>query len=265
MTKLALPAVVLPAVLAACVDPVYPEREVPTTPVEIEVTTRAGEGPLVIATGGTVELAIDDPTSVGLEGTASDGYRVEPAGLVWPNTRAPRYDVRALAPGMGSFEIATNHGIATGLVESADLATVALVPADYVLDGSSPFAIDVARRDVAIELRAADGRRLVDASLGIAVEQTGWDRATLPATVARHLVLVYGDSLGERTVAVDVVDGAAVIQRVEGRVSGGRVCFHAYAGTTEIATAMTITGGEPVPGAANCADGDPQVIAARVP
>ena len=53
---------------------------------------------------------------------------------------------------------------------------------------------------------------------------------------------------------IQVVDR---LDRIETRVAGDRTCFHAYAGTTEIATAMTITGGTPVPGAANCITGTP--------
>lgn len=262
MTKSLL---LVPVLAAACVDPALPERpDAPTDPVDIAVTTRAGGDEVVIATGGIVELAIDDVTSVGLSGEATDGYRVEPAGLVWPNMKAPLYYVRAEAEGAGSFEIATNHGIATGLVESADLATVALVPADYVLDGRAPFAIDVARRDVQVVLRSADGRALVDASLGIALTQTAWDRGTLPAAAGRHLVSVYADSFGERTLALDVVDATAAIDRLEPVVDGDRVCFHAYAGATEIATAITVTGGTPIPGAANCATGTLTTVTAHL-
>lgn len=251
----------LPLLAAACLEPSYPEpRDTPTTPIEAIEAARVGTGPAVIATGGVQTFAIEVP-SIGLEGNASDGYAVEPPKGIWPNTIAPRYDVRAFETGVGSFEIITSQGIATGLVESADVASVRLVPADYQLDGSSPFALDVSRREVTVELYDADGRRLVDTTLGIPVQQTAWDRARLPATAARHIITVYADSFGERVLAVDVVDQ---VDRLESRVIGDRTCFHAYAGSTEVATTMTITGGEPVPGAANCAVGNSATIAARL-
>lgn len=259
MTKSLLGLAGLPLLAAACMDPTYPElSEPPTTPIEAAPVAPGH----AIALGGVQGFTIDDPTSVGLSGDASDGYQVEPAGRVWPNVVEPLYYVRALAPGHGGFEIVTNHGIATGLVESAAVASVALVPADYQLDGSSPFAIGLDRRAIAIELRDDRGRPLVDLSLGIPAEQTAWDRATLPAIAARHVVAVYADSFGERGLAVDVIDA---VDRIERRVLDDRVCFHAYAGTTEVAAAMTITGGTPVPGATNCAVGDPAAIAARRP
>jgi hypothetical protein len=260
MTTKAL--LVLPIFAAACVDPTYPELpEHPTTPVEITPVTNAGEAPIVIATGGTQGFAIDDATSIGLAGDASDGYEVAPASRIWPNTVEPLYYVRAFETGLGSFEIITNHGIATGLVESADVASIAMVPADYQLDGSSPFAVELGRREVAVELRDAGGRRLVDATLGIPVEQTAWDRGTLPAKAARHIIVVYADSFGDRGLAIDVVDH---VERLESRVIGDRTCFHAYAGSTEVATAMTITGGTPVAGATNCATGVSSEISAQL-
>jgi hypothetical protein len=241
----------------ACIDPGYPELpEPPTTPIEIAPLAPHA----VIATGGVQGFAIDDATSIGLSGDASAGYRVEPAGKVWPNLVQPLYYVRAFESGLGSFEIITNRGIATGLVESAEVASLALVPADYELDGSSRFAVDLNRREVVVELRDAAGRRLVDLSLGIPAQQTGWDRAILPARAARHVVAVYADSFGERGLAIDVV---AAVDRIESRVAGDRICFHAYAGAIEVATAMTIRGGTPVPGAANCATGDPTSISAH--
>ena len=250
----------LPLFAAACLEPTYPELpETPTTPVETTQTARAGDAKVVIATGGVQGFAIDDRTSIGLEGFASDGYSVEPPKS-WPNLVEPLYHVRAHESGLGSFEVITNHGIASGLVESAAIASIAIVPADYQLDGSSPFALDLARTDITIELRDAAGRRLVDASLGIPANQTAWDRATLPATAARHHVALYADSFGEHTVAIDVIDR---LDRFESRVDGELTCFHAYAGTVEIATNMVITGGEPVPGAINCARGLPSEITAR--
>ena len=66
------------------------------------------------------------------------------------------------------------------MVESADVVAVTVVPADYQLDGSSPFALDLDRRAIEIELADCDGRRLVDATLGISGDQTAWDRANPP-------------------------------------------------------------------------------------
>src|SRR5438045_9332306 len=131
MMKTLLVAPVLFA--AACAtDTTYPDQaEAPTTPVATTPIATAGDK-LVIATGGTAGFAIADSTSVGLDGDASSGYAVEPAGDVWPNMKAPVYYVRALGGAtLGSFEIQTNRGIASGLVESADLATASIVPADY--------------------------------------------------------------------------------------------------------------------------------------
>src|SRR5687768_17312821 len=119
----------LPLFVAACLEPSYPELpEPPTTPVETTQTARAGSEPVVIATGGGQGIAIAERTSIGLEGLASDGYTVEPPNA-WPNLVEPLYLVRAHQSGLGSFEIITNHGIASGLVESAALATITLVPA----------------------------------------------------------------------------------------------------------------------------------------
>jgi hypothetical protein len=260
MTKSML---VLPILFAAaCVDSTYPElQEAPTTPVETTQVATAGNAPVVIATGGTQGFAIDDAASIGLEGNASDGYQVEPAGNAWPNMTKPLYWVRALRAGLGSFEIITNKGIASGLVESSDVASVALVPADYQLDGSSPFAIDTNRLGVQVVLADRDGRRLVDATLGISGDQTAWDHATRPAIVGRHLVRAYADSFGERELAIEVVAG---IDRVESAVTGNVTCFHAYAGATEIATTLAISGGTPVDGASNCVVNAPtDVIAVR--
>jgi hypothetical protein len=254
---------VLPALFAAaCVDPTYPELpETPDTPVETTQVARAGDAPVVIATHGVQGFEIADPTSIGIDGLASDGYRVEPDGNVWPNMSKQLYWVRAQQAGVGTFEIITNQGIASGLVESADVANVALVPADYQLDGASPFAIDTNRLGVQVILTDRDGRRLVDASLGISGEQTAWDHANRPAIVGRHLVRAYADSFAERELTIEVVDQ---IERVESRVTGNQTCFHAYSGTTEIATTLAISGGTPVAGASNCViDAPTDVIAVR--
>lgn len=255
MTKLVLPIVLV----TACVAPEYPDAPTnPTTPVEI-APTAATDSEFVIATGGTLGFAIDDVTSIGLSGTASNGYQVEPHARVWPNTTQPLYYVRALAAGSGWFEIATNRGIASGLVESADVAEVAIVPAGYELDGRSAFALDLNRRDVEVAVRDRDGRRLVDATLGILDGQSAWDRATVAAAIGPQAVRVYADSFAERALAIDVVDG---IDRIEAIATGDRTCFHAYAGSTEVATAMTLTGGTAIPGVTNCAIGAPGSIAA---
>ncbi|HEU0032906.1 MAG TPA: hypothetical protein VFQ53_19875 [Kofleriaceae bacterium] len=247
-------SLVLPlALVAACTDAPADLPPDPTTPVDVTPVAQLPGDQLVIATGGAQGFAIDDALSVGYAGDATAGFTVEPDGAVWPNTRRPLYWVHAEAAATGSFEIATNHGIASGLVEAADLASVAFVPTSYQLDGSSPFALDVTRPEITVELRAADGRRLVDATLGMAVPQTAWDRGTLPAKAARHLVLVWADSIGETTLAVDVVDGT---QRIERRTADGRTCFHAYAGDVEIATAMTFEGGTALADATNCVAGD---------
>jgi hypothetical protein len=261
MTKSLL---VLPLVVAsACVDSaVYPELPAdPTTAVQSRPEVTAGDAPIVIATGGVQGIAIDDVRSVGFSGDATAGFRVEPFDNVWPNTKKAEYWVRALAAGTGSFEIVTNQGIAGGSVESADVASVALVPQDYELDGHSPFAIDISRPRVQAIVLDATNRRLVDATLGLDGEQTAWDRVTVPATVGRLSVHVWADSLGDRELAIELADH---VDRVETVVSGNRTCFHAYAGSTEIATTLAIDG-TPDPRATNCALGAASLlhIAAR--
>lgn len=247
--------------LAACTTEGLPvEHETPSTPVASQAITVVDGQELVVAKGGAVAVHVVDQTAIGLEGNASDGYKVEPYEVDrWPQTISTDYFIRALrAPGranvsgMGTYEIVTSKGIATGLVKSADVARVELVPANYELDGSSPFAFAANRTQMRAALYDKDGRRLVDATLVIGATQTGWDSAFLPPTAGAQTVTIGAESFGERTFTIDVVTD---IERVEQVRTGDRTCFHAYAGSTEIAAALAITGGTPDPTATNCAFG----------
>ena len=243
MTKAALLVAVF---AAACTDDVIgAQPDSPTTPIAAVPTTTAAGDKLVIATGGAATVAIEDTRAIGLSGSASQGFAVSPFERdAWPNTTSPEYWIRAHAAGAGSFEIVTSKGIATGLVHAAPVARVALLPASYELAGDT-FALAPNRTEVVAALYAADGRRLVDATLAFSAEQTAWDRA-----LATGPLTVTADSFGERTFAIEIVDG---IDRIESVRSGDRTCFHAYRGTTEVVIAMTIEGGTPDASAANCA------------
>lgn len=258
-------AALLATVLAACAtDGIDAEHETPTTPLAATATTTVAGHDIVVATGGALAVRVEDKASIGLSGSASRGFAVEPYEIDrWPNTISPEYFVRANVAGTGSYEIVTSKGIATGVVRSAEIAKVALVPAHYELDGSSPFALAANRTELQVALYDAANRRLVDGTLAIAgATQTAWDSATLGATgrtisnvrsarmTGRHTLAISGDSLPERTFEIDVVEAA---DRIESTRVGNRTCFHAYAGATEVVVAMTITGGTQDPAALNCA------------
>jgi hypothetical protein len=249
-------AALLVTVLAACTTEGIPvERETPSTPVASKEITVVEGHEIVVATGGALAVHVEDQASIGLEGSASDGYAVEPYEVNrWPQTISTDYFVRANVSGMGSYEIVTSKGIATGIVKSADVARVELVPANYELDGSSPFAFAANRTQMRAALYDADGRRLVDATLAIGATQTAWDSAFLPPASGAQSVTLGAGSFGERTFTIDVVQEQGIV-RVEEVRRGDRTCFHAYAGSTEIAAALTITGGTPDPTATNCAFG----------
>ncbi len=145
----------LTVLVAACAEaPSYrPLPALPDSPVAFEPLQRAGDAPIVIATGGTEVISIADPASIGVSGDASDGFEVEPHDQAWPNMREPTYALRALAPGAGSFSIATDHGSASGSLAAADVARVALA-------STSPVA--------RIALLAVRGDREHDRAVGIA-------------------------------------------------------------------------------------------------
>ena len=256
MSKAAVAPFLVTVLVAACTDePIGVQPDSPTTPIAAVPTTTVEGHKLVVATGGAASVAIADTASIGLSGEATPGFAVEPYELDrWPNTISPEYLIRAYVAGAGAYEIVTSKGIATGLVHSADVAKVALLPARYELaDANAPFALAAARTDVGAALFDAGGNRLVDATLAIGADgatQTAWDRATLAAVAGTHAVSVTADSFGERTFAIAVVDRA---DRVEAVRIGDRTCFHAYRGTTEVVVAMTIDGGTPDAAAANCA------------
>jgi hypothetical protein len=241
-------AAVFAIVLAACAtDGVGAEHPVPTTPVASTVTTTAGETP-VVARGGAMVVHVEDQTAIGLDGNASAGFVVEPYELArWPNTISTDYWVRAEIAGTGSYDIVTSKGIATGPVWSADLARVAILPARYQLAGET-FALAANRTDIQVALFAADGTRLVDGTLAIEGAQTAWDTATLTSGT----FAVASDALPTRSFTVPIVKAA---DRIEEARDGSRVCFHAYAGTIEVVTTMTIEGGTIDPRATNCAVG----------
>src|SRR5262249_1895962 len=145
-------------------------------------------------------------------------------GDVWPNTRRPVYRVRALADeAAGTFSIATNNGIATGTVASADFDHLAILPADYELDGHSQFAFATSYPSVEVALLDAANRRLIDGSMTIAGTQVAWDRAALTLEIGHHDLQISGDSFPPTALGLDVVDQADHIDKV---IDGGRACFH---------------------------------------
>jgi hypothetical protein len=246
MTTKAL--LILPAFTAACMDDVSYRQlpDPPTTPVAF--AQLGGEG-AIVATGGEQVVTLADPLAFGLQGHATPGYELVPYGNQWPNTSNPEYRIRALAAMSGTFEIATEHGIASGTVASADFDHLAIVPANYHLDGTSQYAIDVQRPEIQIALFDESGKRLVDGSLAITGgTQTAWDRATLAATSGAHAVGITADSMPEQQATVTLTSAVSHIER---RVEGRRVCYHAYAGNIEVATAIPMVT-HPDPTATNC-------------
>lgn len=238
--------------LAGCVGDVSTPRldDSPTTPIAFD-QLHAGARPIVIATGGTQIVTIPDPTSVGWSGTASDGFDLQPYAGIWPNTRKPEYVLHANAAATGQFSIATDHGVAAGELASAEVAAVALVPASYALDGHSPWALDPASPRVELALTDAAGRRLVDGSVQLAsldAHAIAWDTLELPAVTGAHTIAVHGDSFAPQQLIVNV---GGAIDHVETTHDGDRTCYHAYAGTTEIATVLPMDGTRD-PDAINC-------------
>ena len=248
----------LPLVLVGCVDldaPTYaPQAPPPTTPITSRLLQTVADRPVVVATGGTLAVAIDDPTSVGWSGSATAGFRVEPFAA-WPNLVRAEYWIRATATGTGSYEISTNHGIAVGTVDSAAVAHVTLAPASYQLDGHSAFALAPSRTLVEADLLDNAGRRLVDATLVLGEAQhldasapPAWDSIALSNEPGRHMVNAAADSFAARDLAVDV-DGT--IDHTETVTANGRTCSHAYHGAIEIATTWNLAGAVD-PHATNC-------------
>lgn len=235
MTKALL---VLPILLAACAE-APGELAAPTT-APLAFTT-LGDGSIV-ATGGYQVVAIADRAQAGLSATASDGYDVEPVGGAWPNMVSPEYHVRALAAGSGAFAIATSHGIASGILESADVARIALVPVDYALAGNYHFIVDPARPELAVALFDNRGRRLVDGSLRVAgAPQTAWDRITVTAATT---ITITADSIAPVTLPLQV---GGEIDRIDEVGS----CLHAYRGELEVVSAQLVAQ-RPSRNAVNC-------------
>jgi len=247
----------LPVSLLACADVSHPDEydDTPGTPIAPRAIAQVDDQPVIVGTGGAAAFAIDDPASIGWYGEATTGFAVEPFDADgWPNTQRAEYWVRALADGTGTFAIQTNHGIAAGSLLATAVAGVALVPANYELDGRSPFAVDRARPLAQVALTDATGRRLVDATVvvgGTGTTQDAWDRATLPARAGRVTLELAADSFTTRSLAIDVVDG---FDRVETITTGARTCVHAYKGGIEVATTTDISanGGTLDPHATNC-------------
>src|SRR5262245_22961766 len=133
--------------LAACLDngapALYTHDDAPRTPTAFSALHVANQAD-VVATGGAQIVTIGAGLSVGWSGAATEGFAVEPYADVWPNTGKPEYRVRALGAGAGSFEISTSAGVAAGTLASAEVDHVAVLPADYELDGHSAFAVDTA-------------------------------------------------------------------------------------------------------------------------
>jgi hypothetical protein len=241
-------------VLAGCTDLSYdPEPVDPSTPVAIDMLRVDGQ-PGIVATGGTQAVAIASVASIGWSGEATDGFAVEPFDVDgWPNTHKPEYWVRALVAGTGSFVIRTNLGLAAGSIESADVATVAIVPHGYQLAGGGAFALDGTRLDVRAALLDPRGRGLVDATLvladaGVPGTPRGWDGLTLGATIGAHAIDVTADSIGDRRFSIEVRAG---YDRIESVRVGDRTCRHAYAGDVEIVTQHAVAAA-PIAGAENC-------------
>ena len=223
MTKAPVALLVL---VAACAD--APNPLPPTTTAPISFTVLGN--PQIIATGGYQTVTIDDASQAGLSGTASDGYDVEPFGDVWPNMIKPEYHVRALAAGTGTFAIATSKGVASGTVESADVARIALVPIDYALADGFHFSIDPARPEVEVVLFDVRGRHLVDGSLHVAgATQTAWNRIRIDGAAT---LAISADSFATVSIPVTV---ATQIDRID-EVGN---CLHAYHGDLEVVTAQT--------------------------
>jgi hypothetical protein len=242
--------------LAACLDNSAPApdrgNDAPTTPTAFEALHVADQAD-VIATGGAQIVTIDDRTAVGWSGAATAGFEVEPYANVWPNTRKPEYRVRALAAGTGNFEISTSAGIAGDALASADVDHVALLPADYRLDGHSQFVVDTALPNIQVALYDATGRRLVDGTLAASDDtataaKLGWDHLSLQATAGTHTIRITADAIPEQTLAVQLATG---VDRVDTVQDGVRTCYHAYQGNVEIATMVPITGTRD-PNAVNC-------------
>ncbi|HUJ60197.1 MAG TPA: hypothetical protein VLX92_16940 [Kofleriaceae bacterium] len=192
---IALPAVLL----AACAEtPSYaPLQPLPTSPVAYDTLDHAGAAPIVIAIGGTLDIAIPDPGSIGVSGDASPGFEVEPHDGAWPNMKVPDYAIRALGPGTGTFSIATDHGIASGTVEAAEVERVAI--ARTSLGAGGHLIVELALYDAA-------GRSLVDGTLHLADDQPGatqtaWNQLAIAATGA-HTLHVTGDSIPEQTFTI---------------------------------------------------------------
>lgn len=186
---------VLPVLVAACVEtPSYrPQPGLPDTPVAFESLQRAGDAPIVIATGGVEVISISDPASIGVSGESSDGFEIDPHDHAWPNMKQATYALRALQPGDGDFAIATDHGIASGPLAAADVARVALA-------STSPV--------VRVALYDAGGNRLVDGTLAIADDQpgataAGWDGLALAATHGAHTLTVTADSIAPQQFTID--------------------------------------------------------------
>ena len=242
--------------LAACLDNAGPApyrgNDAPMTPTAFDALHVADQAD-VVATGGAQIVTIADHSAVGWSGAATTGFDVEPYADVWPNTRKPEYRVRALAAGSGSFEISTSAGVAGGALASADVDHVALVPADYRLDGHSGFVVDTALPNVQIALYDATGRRLIDGTLAASDDaavsaKLGWDHLSLQPTDGTHTIRITADSISAQTLAVELATG---VDRVESVQDGVRTCYHAYRGSVEIATMVPLTGTRD-PNALNC-------------
>ncbi len=242
----------LPVVFAVgCIDsqaPAPDTSELPTTPITFD-ELHVGDQTIVIATGGTQTVSIANLQTIGFSGGTTSGFELEPFAGIWPNVRKQEYRVRAVSSEQtGTFSIQTNKGIAAGPVDSAEVVRIALVPANYQLDGHSSFALDIAHPVAQVALFDATDRRLVDSTLAADVAQSAWDTVALPATVGTATIHVTADSFAAQTLTIALADQ---VDRVEPVTADGRTCFHAYAGAVEVAKAMPLTG-TPDPDFVNC-------------
>ena len=122
-------------------------------------------------------------------------------------------------------------------------------PAAYRLDGRSAFAIDTNRPALEVALLDATNRQLVDGSLAITgATQTDWNLATLPAAPGNYAVQVSADSVPPTRATITVVGAIDQLVQV---TEDGRLCYHAYAGNTEVAMTL-VDVVSPDPAATNC-------------
>jgi hypothetical protein len=112
-------AALLVTVLAACAtDGIEAEHDTPTTPLVATVTSTADGAKPIVATGGALAVRIEDKAAIGLEGSASAGYRVE---LLPPLAigHAPMTDPISVGSSRSDVERVAANVTATGQLRSS--------------------------------------------------------------------------------------------------------------------------------------------------